>query len=107
MAAATGYDGPNDEQLHVYAELEYTDLPIYGSKLVEVFAVRVPGAGTSSRGNMTPPCGIIHVFGAYCSHALIFKQSHCDDPTSPHPCDRQVRICLLPTLLFNSVSFFV
>jgi hypothetical protein len=92
MAAATGYDGPNDEQLHAYAELEYADLPIYGSKLVEVFAMRVPGAAATSRGNRSPPCGMIRVFGAYCSQSLIFKGSRCDDPTSPDSCDRQVRI---------------
>lgn len=94
MAAATGYDGPNDEQLHAYAELEYADLPIYGSKLVEVFAVRVPGAAATSRGNRSPPCGMIRVFGAYCSQSLIFKGSRCDDPTSPDSCDRQGNLVL-------------
>lgn len=94
MAAATGYDGPNDEQLHAYAELDYIDLPIYGEKLAEVFAVRVPGAATSSRGNRPPPCGMIHVFGRNCSQSLIFNRSHCDDPTSSHPCDSQGNLVL-------------
>ncbi|KAE8793283.1 hypothetical protein D1007_32124 [Hordeum vulgare] len=96
MAAATGYDGPNDEQLHAYADLRYADLPFYGSNLAEVFAVRVPDAAASSHGKRLPPCGIIVCMaGAYSSQsALVFARSLHDDPVTPQPCDWQGNLVL-------------
>ncbi|KAF7097825.1 hypothetical protein CFC21_099611 [Triticum aestivum] len=94
MAAATGYDGPNDEQLHAYADLSYAHQPFYGSNLVEVFAVRVPDAAASSRGNRLPPCGIVDVGGAYCSVSLVFSRIHHDDSITPQPCDWQGNLVL-------------
>ncbi|VAI79569.1 unnamed protein product [Triticum turgidum subsp. durum] len=95
MAAATGYDGPNDEQLHAYADLRYADLPFYGSNLAEVFAVRVPDAAASSQGKRLPPCGMVCIAGAYSSQSsVVFARSRHDDPVAPQPCDWQGNLVL-------------
>ena len=104
MAAATGYDGPNDEQLHAYADLSYAHQPFYGSNLVEVFAVRVPDAAASSRGNRLPPCGIVEAGGTYCSQSMVFARICHADQVTPQPCDSQVQI-LTSYPLYQSTPF--